>query len=135
MLRNTLDDLANRGQKRPQALLIVEDDEAIEFALSDLATDSGYRTVGARNGIEALEVMRRERPLALIVDLMMPRMDGYELVSRMRADPALAGIPVVVVTGHESVDRKALAGLPVFTKPLDIEALMSAIRDRVPAGS
>ena len=124
---------SNAGLPRP--ILIVEDDEAIEFALSDLVTDSGYRTVGARNGIEALAVLRRKRPLAMILDLMMPHMDGYELIRNVRADPGLADLPMLVVTAAKPVNRDALAGLPVFMKPLDADAVMDAIRAAVTAGA
>jgi CheY-like chemotaxis protein len=119
----------------PRPLLIVEDDEAIEFALSDLVTDSGYRTVGARNGIEALEVLRREKPLAMIIDLMMPHMDGYELIRNVRGDPGLADVPMLVVTARSFIDREGLAGVPVFTKPLNTPALMEAIRVSVGKGT
>jgi two-component system, chemotaxis family, chemotaxis protein CheY len=114
-------------------LLIVEDDEAIEFALADLVTDSGYRSVAARDGIEALEVLKRERPFVIVLDLFMPRMDGYELIRALRADPELAAIPVLVVTAGGRVDEAALGGVPVFEKPLDPTRLMQAIRAHAPA--
>jgi CheY-like chemotaxis protein len=112
----------------PRPLLIVEDDEDIEFMLADLVTDSGYRTVAARDGLEALEVLKRERPFAIILDLMMPRMDGYALLKVLRADPALAEIPVLVVTAGSDIDRAALQGAHVFRKPFDIGELFRAIR-------
>jgi CheY-like chemotaxis protein len=108
-------------------LLIVEDDEDHEFALADLLTDCGYRTVGARNGLEALEVLGRVQPFVIIVDLMMPLMDGYTLIDSLRSDSRFASIPILVVTAGRNVDRSRLDGLPIFTKPLDRDALVSAI--------
>jgi two-component system, chemotaxis family, chemotaxis protein CheY len=112
----------------PRPLLIVEDDEDIEFMLADLVTDSGYRTLAARDGVEALEVLSRERPFAIILDLMMPRMNGYGLLEALRKDPALASIPVIVVTAGTDIDRRALGDVQVFRKPFDIEKLFGAIR-------
>jgi CheY-like chemotaxis protein len=123
---------SDKPSRLPRPLLIVEDDEVIEFALADMVTDCGYRTVAARNGVEALEVLRRERPWLILTDLVMPKMDGYAFLNALRADPALAPIPILVVTGSTRLDREALAGVPVFGKPIDTEALMAAIRARAP---
>lgn len=123
---------SDNPSRLPRPLLIVEDDEVIEFALADMVTDCGYRTVAARNGVEALEVLRRERPWMILTDLVMPKMDGYALIKALRADHALASIPVLVVTGSKRLDREALSGVAVFSKPIDTEALMTAIRARAP---
>jgi DNA-binding response OmpR family regulator len=116
------------GARGERPLLIVEDDEDIEFMLADLVTDSGYRTLAARDGLEALEVLRRERPFAIILDLMMPRMDGYQFLRVLRQNNSLCNIPVLVVTAGSDIDRRELQGVRVFRKPFDIDELFGAIR-------
>jgi CheY-like chemotaxis protein len=120
--------MGTRMDATNKTLLIVEDDEDLEFSIADLVTDHGYRALGARNGIEALQTLRRSRPFVIILDLWMPEMDGFALIEAVRADANLSRIPMLVVTAALPKQDARLAGLTVFRKPLDSAALMSAIR-------
>jgi CheY-like chemotaxis protein len=111
------------------AVLLVEDDEDLRACLSQFLADSGYAVVSAADGREALDLLERDPVPALIVtDLMMPRMDGWELISRARAIPALAKVPVIVVSAvaeRAKVDD-TVAG--VLRKPVELSVLLSAVR-------
>jgi CheY-like chemotaxis protein len=113
-------------------ILFVDDDPILrEFAQVHLTTERASLTV-AEDGVAAMEALAAAEPDVVLLDLEMPRMDGFEVLARMRADPALAHIPVVVVTGREdvaAVDRAYQAGATSFVvKPLNWRLLSYQIR-------
>jgi CheY-like chemotaxis protein len=80
-------------------VLVVEDDAPIREALCAVLRDDGYAVAEAGDGQEALEFLRTHpTPRVILLDLMMPVMDGWTFLREQAADPALAGIPVVVIT-------------------------------------
>ena len=85
----------NTGQ---DYLLIAEDDRDILRLLDAALTFRGYRVIAAHNGQEALEVIQLKRPAIVITDIMMPKLDGFGLVHRLRIDPETCDIPVVFIT-------------------------------------
>jgi CheY-like chemotaxis protein len=113
-------------------LLFVDDDPILrEFAQVNLA--SAHVTVDvAADGFEALEAMSRSRYDLLLVDLEMPRMDGFQLLDRLRSMPETRNLPIVVETGREDVeaiDRAFRAGATAFvTKPLNWRLLTYQLR-------
>lgn len=113
-------------------LLFVDDDPILrEFATVHLATATAEVDV-AKDGVAALEMAQRFRYDLLLVDLEMPRLDGYALLEMLRADPATTHLPVIVETGREDVeaiDRAFRAGATAFvTKPLNWRLLSYQIR-------
>jgi DNA-binding response OmpR family regulator len=113
-------------------ILYVDDDPILrEFAQVHLTTETASVTVAA-DGVEALERLDAERPDMLLLDLEMPRMDGFEVLGRMRASPEHARVPVIVATGREDVeaiDRAFQAGATSFVvKPLNWRLLSYQIR-------
>jgi DNA-binding response OmpR family regulator len=86
-------------------VLVVEDNRDMLTFLGGLL-GSLYSVVTAEDGQEGLDLARQRRPALVITDLMMPRMDGFELVSRMRADPSLADVPVVMLTARGEVEDR-----------------------------
>jgi PleD family two-component response regulator len=113
-------------------LLFVDDDPILrEFARVNLASASASVDV-AQDGVEALEMLRRDRYDLVLTDLEMPRMDGFELLAAIRADARLKRLPVVVETGREDVeaiDRAFRAGATAFvTKPLNWRLLTYQLR-------
>ncbi len=93
-------------------ILIVEDDEAIQRALSRSLRKEGWKVKLASNGAEALLAVDKERPTAIILDLTMPVMDGLEFLELLRANPAWNDLPVVVSTSKDLTadDRQRLSG-------------------------
>jgi CheY-like chemotaxis protein len=115
-------------------ILLVEDDASIRDTLRELLEDEGYRVLGAENGVEALRQLRSCAPHVILLDLMMPVMDGWELRKELQQDSALARIPVVIVSADHMLDQKvgALAAQAYLAKPFELEALLSTIRRLCP---
>lgn len=114
--------------RRP--VLVVDDDRDIRETVRELLELEGWPVITARNGAEALEAMRRVRPALVLLDLVMPVMDGEEVCRRCRADPALADIPVVIVSAavgrEERLRRIGAAGN--LEKPVKIDTLFDLVR-------
>ena len=116
-------------------VLIVDDDSRIRALMARLLETSGYTALEAANGKEALVHMRRTRPCVVLLDLQMPIMDGWEFRRQQLADPELAGVPVICVTGfYDSSDIFRGTGVTCFTKPVQLSVLLKAIRDRCRSG-
>jgi two-component system, OmpR family, alkaline phosphatase synthesis response regulator PhoP len=109
-------------------ILVAEDDPTIAEMIRDVLTDEGYSVVHARDGIEALERAAEERFDLVIVDLMMPRMDGRGLRAALAGDPGTARLPVILMSATSnllSVDRASFAG--VLAKPFHLDALSELV--------
>ncbi len=119
-------------------VLVVEDDEDIRTDLTAILRVKGFTVGEAANGKEALARLRAgERPCLMVLDLMMPVMNGWELRAVMRADDALAGIPVVVVSGKGRIppdEEKTLAPAAVLVKPFELSELLELVARYCPAG-
>ena len=111
-------------------LLLVEDDHDIRETIAEMLIDEGYDVVTASDGREGLERLGSMGPVCLVLlDLMMPIMDGWQMRAAMLADPAIADIPVVVVSGAADLDT-AVASMRVagrLTKPMRGEALLEIV--------
>ena len=110
--------------------LLVEDDSDLRELLTEMLESAGFSVEGATNGVEALDSLRRRRPTIVILDLMMPVMDGWQLRARMLEDEALADIPVIVVSGVGDLceSSAALKARDVFAKPVAWPTLLAALR-------
>jgi CheY-like chemotaxis protein len=84
-------------------ILIVDDEPDIVTFLSAVLEENGYTSLSAKDGVEGLEVLRKEKPDLVLLDLMMPKKSGITLFQELRKDPEMANIPVVVVTGVSEV--------------------------------
>ena len=123
---------------RGSNILLVEDDFDMRDALIPILEYEGHRVVGAANGREALERLRTgPKPSLILLDLMMPVMNGAEFRAEQLRDPALASIPVVVVSADPAARSKAkvMGAVACVEKPLDIDKLLSEVRQSVPAGT
>jgi signal transduction histidine kinase/CheY-like chemotaxis protein len=110
-------------------VLVVDDDPAARDLLTTNLGREGYRTVQARSGDEALELVRKVRPDAITLDVLMPKKDGWAVLGALKADPELCDIPVIMVT--VAPDRGiglSLGAAEVMTKPVDRGALTSLLR-------
>src|SRR5512133_3173113 len=120
-------------------LLLVEDDPDILKLLNTTLTFRGYRVVTASNGKEGLEAVQRERPALGIADIMMPKLDGFGLVHRLRINPETRGIPVIFITAtFLSPEDKEFAleiGVTRFIqKPLDMDAFLQTVASLLEKG-
>ena len=93
----------------------------------------GCQVVTAANGAEALHLARGEHPQLILLDLMMPVMDGYQFAREQHADPALAEIPVVCISGTHNAALAAtrIGAVACFEKPIELDGLVSVVRKLV----
>jgi signal transduction histidine kinase/response regulator RpfG family c-di-GMP phosphodiesterase len=117
----------------PARVLIVDDERHNRQLLEVMLAPEGFHLLAACNGEEALAIVARQAPDLILLDVMMPGMDGYEVTARIKADPATTHIPVVIVTALE--DRQArmiglTAGAAEFlTKPVDRAELLVRVKN------
>ena len=112
------------------SILIVDDDKDIREILRDVLEEEGYAIVEATNGVEALSSLRGDvLPRVILLDLMMPVMDGQEFRKAQLADPRIAGIPVIVFTADANAKQKAdrLAAADAFGKPVRLDDLIGSV--------
>jgi CheY-like chemotaxis protein len=109
-------------------VLIVEDDPDIREFMGLLLRFHGYETSVASNGAEALDRLAEQRPCVILLDVMMPVMDGWEFRARQLADPSLADIPVVCLTAmYDPGDVVARLRVQCLQKPIDFPVLLDAV--------
>jgi two-component system chemotaxis response regulator CheY len=109
-------------------VLIVDDDADLRRLLETTLRLDGYETMAATNGADALECMRARKPATVLLDLMMPTMDGWLFRRRQLEDPAFASVPVVCMTGvADPAEVEAQLGVPCLPKPIDVDALLNEL--------
>jgi two-component system, cell cycle response regulator len=112
--------------------LVVDDNKITTKLLNRYLTPAGYNVKEAYDGIECLEKVQEEIPDAIVLDVMMPRLDGYETVKRLKADPRTARIPVVIVTALNDVSNQVKAiesGADDFlSKPIEDKLLIAKVK-------
>jgi two-component system cell cycle response regulator DivK len=117
-------------------ILIVEDTEDNRRIVRDLLSSVGYALIEAVDGIEGVAMAEAERPDLILMDIQLPGIDGYEATRRIRANPAIAPIPIIAVTsyalsGDEAKTRKA--GCDAYiAKPFSPRALLAKVREFLP---
>jgi two-component system cell cycle response regulator DivK len=113
-------------------VLLVDDDEDNRRIYSDLLEREGYRVLQAADGQAAVALAREARPDVVVMDLAMPRMDGCEAATRLKADPETRPIPVLALTAHildDMQERALAAGCEAFLeKPLEPRQLLAEVR-------
>jgi DNA-binding response OmpR family regulator len=112
-------------------ILLIDDDPDIVRLMELRLQHAGYRVVTAYDGASALEKIRQEKPALMLLDVSMPRMDGYTLLRMLRREEGLKDLPVIVLTAKQRLkelfDLEDIAGF--FVKPYQPEALLDKIRE------
>jgi CheY-like chemotaxis protein len=111
-------------------VLVVDDDYAVLDSMKDVLEDEGYEVLLAANGLEALKELRRGiRPCVILLDLMMPVMNGWEFRQEQLLDNSLAAIPTIIVTAHNKAEESAveLKAASCIRKPVQPGTLLAAI--------
>ena len=121
-------------QHPQKSILIIDDDSRNIFALAAVLRSSGYQTVSASGMDEAFEVLRRNETIGIILlDMMMPDMDGYEALPRLKEDPQLGQLPVIAVTAQAMAgdrERCLAAGADGYiSKPVDVDQLLHLLHE------
>jgi CheY-like chemotaxis protein len=116
---------------------VVEDDDGLRETVAELLEARGFEVRAAEHGAIALALLEQEPPPSVILlDLMMPVMDGYMFLDERRKDPVLVSIPVAVITAGHGVDRNRLGdGTPIVPKPIKLPQLMNTLRALHPGGT
>jgi CheY-like chemotaxis protein len=124
---------------REAPLVLVGDDElAVRDLVCEILGDAGYRTVTAASGDEVVRLAQEHQPVLVVLDLMMPGMDGYTTMTRLRGHPLTAAVPVIVLTGQtDPVYRSLSRGVGAeahVTKPFSAAGLAATVRQVLAGG-
>lgn len=110
-------------------VLLVEDDAGTEFLLRSWLEFMGFTLLLAQNGEEALTRLETETPCVILLDLIMPSMDGYTLLKVVAQQPQLSVIPIIIITADVHAEKRlASTQVPIFLKPFKLNALLAAIK-------
>jgi len=134
--------VVNTGQKLTRSpfpekakkaqVLVIDDDKEIRAAILDLLKQSGYDALEAASGQQGLELAAKHKPDLILLDSMMPGVDGWGVLHKLQADPALADTPVIVLSAIRDTDMAlSLGAASVMTKPVDAPALTAEIAMQV----
>lgn len=122
----------------PRVALVVDDSMLIRHTVCRFLQERGFAAEAASNGLEALEILKTVLPDVIITDLLMPKMDGDELIENLKASVKTAGIPIVVLKGKDSSGAHPLANAAIF-KDIDIvknlDEALNAVLDATKAAA
>ena len=123
-------------EKSKAKILVVDDERALRL-IEAMLTPKGYQIILAKDGKEAVDIVRSRLPDLILLDIMMPGMDGYATLARIKEDKATANIPVIMVSavGYELNKKLAnqLGAAGYITKPVDLAELQGTIARFLPA--
>ncbi len=113
-------------------VVCIEDEPGVIELIRLILERTDLEIVGAENGADGLDAIRRHRPVLVLLDLMLPGMDGWEIYRRMKADDVMKNIPVIVVTakaeGIDEVLAKHIAGVDDYIKkPFSLQELLQSV--------
>jgi CheY-like chemotaxis protein len=111
-----------------KTILVVDDEYAIAETLQELLSDEGFRVVTASNGVEGLRQVEAEKPHLVILDLMMPVMDGRAMLQALRANPETENLPVILTTAASLApegDERRVSSF--IRKPFSIDAMLEKV--------
>ncbi|HKC58358.1 MAG TPA: response regulator [Vicinamibacterales bacterium] len=117
------------ASRRAATVLVVDDDPSLRDLYEKVLTLEGYAVIVAEDGVEALKYVENGPVDAVVLDLMMPRLDGRSVKRGFDANAAMKNVPVILVTGHVAPDLDPHEFSCVLHKPISVEALVKAVRD------
>lgn len=116
-------------------ILIVDDDPIVQKLVGMTLGRAGYGSSVASNGVMALEYITKHRPDLILLDVMMPEMDGYTLMYYLKSTPETADIPVIFLTARDSandvIDGKEMGACDYICKPFQPDELLACIRKKI----
>ena len=131
-ITNSSTEITNSSTEPSNYILVAEDDQDVAFLITEMLKEEGYEYVWAQDGQEAIDIINKQMPNLLITDIMMPRMDGIELIKKIREEDDKRHLPIIVVSARtEDADRLIglEAGAEVYLgKPFNSEELMLRVR-------
>jgi CheY-like chemotaxis protein len=125
---------SEHGEPRP-CLLIVDDDAELRESAADGLTDAGFEPLVAVDGHEALALLRGpKRPRLVLLDLMMPAMNGWEFREALRAEPALGRVPILVITAARNLGLHPIDADAILFKPFGLGRLVGQVQELMGEG-
>ncbi len=119
------------ARDQDRLVMVVEDDWDVRESIVEVLEDNDYRSMRAANGREALDRLRaaQSKPRVILLDIMMPIMDGWQFRALQRQDPELRSIPVVVLTAHANIEEAAsrMKAAASLKKPIQLKTLLSIV--------
>jgi two-component system chemotaxis response regulator CheY len=119
--------VSRRWKKRVAIILVVDDEPDVRFLIRLIFESAGHKVTEAANGAAAMECMLEHLPDLVVTDMMMPVMNGAELMARLRADPVMSGIPVLAVSGNPDQADEADATLAKPFEPKELVAVAASL--------
>jgi CheY-like chemotaxis protein len=114
-----------------QTVLIVEDDAETRTLFREVLRDAGYGVVAVEDGLDALRRIEEDPIDAVVLDLMLPRVGGWDVYKELRANPRTRRLPVVIVTASDVADLESSVALLFLRKPVSPEKLTAAVDQAV----
>ena len=125
------------NKSKERYVLLVDDNAHLTKMLGFLFMANGFQAETAQNGLDALEILKRITPAAIILDLMMPVMDGFEFLKQIKKDPALRDLPVIVLSAHPSAGNEkkvlSLGAYDYILKPFKSAELIKKTMEAIEA--
>ena len=125
------------GKNHHKKVLVVDDDPFIRTLLMAWLQEAGYKVVTAGDGQQAIEQVDREKPDLLLLDLMMPKLDGYSVARWLRRHAETSALPIIVLSADVRAPQK-LSGLRIdglISKPFDLDEVLEGVAKHVPLTS
>ena len=121
------------GPDGPEKILIVEDEEGTRETWKEFFEGSGYQVAEAGDGQTALDIVHDERPDLILLDLQLPRLDGYQVCQRLKSDPRTSHIPIIMITAFLTGASDTVRGIEYgaddyLNKPVDLDVLVARVR-------
>jgi CheY-like chemotaxis protein len=112
------------------SILVVDDDSAILELIAQVLTDEGYSVIAAGDGRTAVELARAKRPRLILLDLMMPEMNGWQVIAKLQESPPTRKIPVILLSARRDLAQSAadLGATAYIEKPFDLDDLLECVQ-------
>jgi DNA-binding response OmpR family regulator len=127
------------NQKRPEQILLVDDNTTNLQVLHEILGGRGYKLLVAKNGETALSIAHKAKPSLILLDIMMPGIDGYEVCRRLKADPETQDIPVIFLSALDDTKDKVkgldLGAVDYVSKPFQAEEVIALVNTHLTSKS
>jgi CheY-like chemotaxis protein len=132
-IADQLEAMADQAAAGPEKILIVEDEAATRETWAEFFENAGYAVVQAGDGQEALEMARQELPSIILLDLRLPKLDGYQVCQRLKADPFTSQTPIIMITAFLTGSSDTVRGIEYgaddyLNKPVDLDVLAARVK-------
>lgn len=117
----------DRPDPQPAKILVVDDETTIRHLLVELLGDEGYTVLAASNGRAAAEIVERDPPDLIVMDVMMPELDGLATLRLLRTLPGAKAVPVVLMSAARHVSADGASAVAFVPKPFDLDDLLGVV--------